>query len=67
MHSLFSFIQDKLLSPKYYGLSETNKVVKYDIVERMQQVKKRQLAYDSDVLTIDNGVKYPVSVQKGIW
>lgn len=35
--SLFAYIQDKLLSPKYYGLNEANKVVKYDMAERMQQ------------------------------
>lgn len=60
--SLFSYIQDKLLSPKYYGLNEANKVVKYDIAERMQQAEKRLLAYDSEVLTIDNGVKSPETI-----
>lgn len=60
--SLFSYIQDKLLSPKYYGLNEANKVVKYDIAERMQQAEKHLLAYDSDVFTIDNGVKSPETI-----
>lgn len=60
--SLFSFIQDKLLRPKYYSLNEANKVVKYDIAERMQQAEKRLLAYDSDVATIDNGVKSPETI-----
>lgn len=60
--SLFAFVQDKLLSPKYYGLNEANKVVKYDIAERMQQAEKRLLAYDSDVLTIDNDVKSPDTI-----
>ena len=37
--SLFAFVQDKLLSPKYYGLGEANKVVKYDLADRMQLAK----------------------------
>lgn len=62
--SLFAFIQDKMLSPKYYGLNEANKVVKYDIAERMQQAEKRLLAYGSDVLTVDNGVKSPGTIHR---
>lgn len=44
--SLFTFIQDKLLGPKYYGLNEANKVVKYDIAERMHQAEKRCAIWD---------------------
>lgn len=60
--SLFAYIQDKLLSPKYYGLNEANKVVKYDIAERMQQAEKHLLDSDADVITIDNGVKSPETI-----
>lgn len=38
--ALFDFIQTTLLSPKYYGLGEANKVVKYDLADRMQLAKK---------------------------
>lgn len=37
--ALFDFIQTTLLSPKYYGLGEANKVVKYDLADRMQLAK----------------------------
>lgn len=57
--SLFSFIQDKILSPKYYGLNEANKVVKYDIVDRMQQAESRLATFGSDAVLIKNGVKSP--------
>ena len=63
--SLFAFIQVKLLSPKYYGLNEANKVVNYDIAERMQQAENRLLAYDSDVVIIGNGVKSPETILRG--
>ena len=57
--SLFSFIQDKLLSPKYYDLNEANKVVKYDIVDRMQQAESRLATFGSDAVLIRNEVKPP--------
>lgn len=57
--SLFAFVQDKLLSPKYYGLNEANQVVKYDIVDRMHQAEKRLSLLDSDKVLIYNGVELP--------
>lgn len=57
--SLFAFVQDKLLSPKYYGLNEANKVVKYEIIDRMHQAEKRMSLLDSDKVLIYNGVEPP--------
>lgn len=57
--SLFAFVQDKLLSPKYYGLNEANKVVKYEIIGRMHQAEKRMSLLDSDKVLIYNGVEPP--------
>lgn len=57
--SLFAFVQDKLLSPKYYGLNEANKVVKYEIIYRMHQAEKRMSLLDSDKVLIYNGVEPP--------
>lgn len=57
--SLFTFVQDKLLSPKYYGLNEANKVVKYEIIDRMHQAEKRMSLLDSDKVLIYNGVEPP--------
>lgn len=57
--SLFAFVQDKLLSPKYYGLNGANKVVKYDIVDRMHQAEIRLSLLDSDKVLIYNGVEPP--------
>lgn len=53
------FVQDKLLSPKYYGLNEANKVVKYEIIDRMHQAEKRMSLLDSDKVLIYNGVEPP--------
>lgn len=57
--SLFAFVQDKLLSPKYYGLNEANKVVKYEIIDRMHQAEKCMSLLDSDKVLIYNGVEPP--------
>lgn len=57
--SLFAFVQDKLLSPKYNGLNEANKVVKYEIIDRMHQAEKRMSLLDSDKVLIYNGVEPP--------
>ena len=57
--SLFAFVQDKLLSPKYYGLNEANKVVKYEIIDRLHQAEKRMSLLDSDKVLIYNGVEPP--------
>lgn len=62
--SLFSFIHDKLLSPKYYSLNEANNVVKYDIVDRMQQVESRLATFGSDTVLIKNGVKSPELIRR---
>lgn len=57
--SLFAFVQDKMLSPKYYGLNEANKVVKYEIIDRMHQAEKCMSLLDSDKVLIYNGVEIP--------
>lgn len=57
--TLFDFVQNKLLSPKYYALNEVNKVVKYDIVERLQQAEKSLSLFASDEFFIYNGVEPP--------
>lgn len=57
--SLFAFVQDKLLSPKYYGLNEENKVVKFEIIDRMHQAEKCMSLLDSDKVLIYNGVELP--------
>lgn len=57
--TLFDFVQNKLLSPKYYALNEVNKVVKYDIVDRMHQAENRLSLLDSDKVLIYNGVEPP--------
>lgn len=57
--SLFAFVQDKLLSPKFYGLNEENKVVKFEIIDRMHQAEKCMSLLDSDKVLIYNGVELP--------
>ena len=57
--SLFAFVQDKLLSPKFYGLNEENKVVKFEIIDRMHQAEKCMSLLDSDMVLIYNGVELP--------
>lgn len=63
--SLFAFVQDKLLSPKYYGLNEENKVVKFEIIDRMHQAEKCMSLLDSDKVLIYNGVELPEIIRLG--